>query len=496
MHMRKNPVSRFHMLMRSAFLSLVVLVILSNPLSAQEKKDERLANLPDFTRLVKNVGPAVVNISTVRNQKIGGTTRPDSWEKFHGQGPFDDLLRKFFRDRKPEKNNEDDDLDTIPKSSLGSGFIISPDGFIITNHHVIRGADKIIVRLSDRRVFEAKPIGSDKRSDIALIKIKASGLPVVRIGNSGSLEVGEWVVAIGSPFGFDHSVTAGVVSAKGRSLPNENYVPFIQTDVAINPGNSGGPLFNLKGEVVGVNSQIFSRTGGYMGLSFAIPIKVAMNVVDQLKTRGKVERGWLGVYIQDVTRELAESFGLDRPKGALVSRVIKGGPADKAGILEGDIITELDGREIQYSTQLPPMVGQLTANTAVELKLIRDGKEKMLKVTIGRLAEKVAVQSGSKSTVEPDLIDRLRIRIKALTADQKKKHGLGEQGVLVTEVQDGPAEAAGMQKDDIILKINRIEITSAESLKKVVRDLKKNVPVAILVYRNGSSMFLPLKLPE
>ena len=495
MHTRNRQLYRRH-----AFLHVVFLLLFCLPVSlyAQESSDGRLANLPDFTRLVKNVGPAVVNISTVRNAHDSGPGRSDALKKFHGQGPFEEFLRRFFGNQQPENNKEDDDddLNYIPKRSLGSGFIISPDGYIITNHHVIRGADKIIVRLSDRRVFEAKTIGSDKRSDIALIKIKANQLPVVRIGDSDALQVGEWVVAIGSPFGFDHSVTAGVVSAKGRSLPNENYVPFIQTDVAINPGTSGGPLFNLKGEVVGVNSQIFSRTGGYMGLSFAIPVKVAMNVVAQLKTHGKVERGWLGVYIQDVTRELAESFGLDRPKGALVARVIKGGPADKAGIKEGDIITGFNGNEIQYSTQLPPLVGQVAANSRAEITLIRDGKLKSVHVLIGRLSDKILAKSAPKPLPKLGMINRLNIRVKSLSQTEKSKYGLGDKGVLVSDVLDGPAEDIGLQKGDIILKINRFEIKTPEDLKTVVPKLKKNTAIAMLIYRNGSSLFLPLKLPE
>ena len=329
------------------------------------------SSLPDFTKLVEENSAAVVNISTkqkrsLRHPSIKGFEMPDLPE----DSPFNDLFRRFFG----EGNGGEGHERQYDSRSLGSGFFISEDGYLLTNHHVAVDADEILVRLSDRREFVAEVVGTDKRSDIALLKIDADNLPVVKVGGSTDLKVGEWVLAIGSPFGFDHSVTQGIVSAKGRSLPSDSYVPFIQTDVAINPGNSGGPLFNLDGQVVGVNSQIYSRTGGFMGLSFAIPIEMAMDVAEQLKTRGHVTRGWLGVLIQDVTRQLAESFGMDTPHGALVAKVLEGSPAEKAGIRVGDIIVSFDGKRIGNSSVLPPLVGATRIGRKVELKVIREGR--------------------------------------------------------------------------------------------------------------------------
>ncbi|WP_353573300.1 trypsin-like peptidase domain-containing protein, partial [Candidatus Albibeggiatoa sp. nov. BB20] len=300
------------------------------------------SSLPEFTELVEQYGPAVVNISTTakkKSEKLGSLGRdlPDIPE----DSPLHDFFRRFF---------DEENMGSQPSTSLGSGFIISPDGYVITNHHVVDNAKEIIVRLTDRRELEAEIIGSDKRSDLALLKIEADHLPIVKLGSSKNLKVGEWVLAIGSPFGFDHSATAGIVSATGRSLPNDNYIPFIQTDVAINPGNSGGPLFNMDGEVVGVNAQIYSRTGGFMGLSFAIPVDVMNNVVDQLKSDGKVVRGWLGVLIQDVTRDLAESFNMEKPQGALVAQVLPDSPAENASFKSGDIITKFNNQIVEHSS--------------------------------------------------------------------------------------------------------------------------------------------------
>jgi len=322
-------------------------------------------SLPDFTELVERNAPAVVNISTVSHGKPG-------YHQFHNpenmplpeNSPFNDLFRRFFDEEgKGEMPPEDSE-------SLGSGFIISKDGYVLTNHHVVDGADEVIVRLNNRKSYEAKVVGSDEASDIALLKIDAENLPAVRIGNSKNLKIGAWVLAIGSPFGFDATVTAGIVSAKGRSLPSENYVPYIQTDVAINPGNSGGPLFNLDGEVVGINSQIFSRSGGFMGLSFAIPIELAMNVADQLRKEGHVTRGYLGVLIQDVDRNLAETFGMSRPQGALVARVIKDSPAAKGGLRVGDIILTFNDQPLRNSSQLPPLVGTMTVGEDARLQVL------------------------------------------------------------------------------------------------------------------------------
>jgi serine protease Do len=328
--------------------------------------------LPDFIPLVEDNAAAVVNISTtLKKSELGGKgphgfKMPDIPEN----SPFYEFFKKFFGEI-PEGMAPFEH-----RSSLGSGFIISRDGFVITNNHVVKEADEIIVRLNDRREFIAELIGTDERSDIAVLKVDATELPSVKLGNSTNLKVGEWVLAIGSPFGFDHSVTAGIISAMGRSLPNENYIPFIQTDVAINPGNSGGPLFNLKGEVIGVNSQIYSRTGGFMGLSFAVPINVVTNVYQQLRDQGHVSRGWLGVLIQDVTRELAESFGMERPHGALIAKVLPDSPAAAAGLEVGDVVIRFDGDEVSFSSDLPPMVGNSIIGNAVPVDIIRRGKNR------------------------------------------------------------------------------------------------------------------------
>jgi serine protease Do len=470
---------------RCVSLSLAVLMLLLASGAGAAVKD-----LPDFTELVEQSSPAVVNISTTTKIKQEQFSSP------HGGGmpeqqPFDDFLRRFFGDRGGEGGSEEFD-----EKSLGSGFIITADGYVLTNNHVIRDADEIVVRLSDRREFVAELVGSDKNSDVALLKIDADHLPVVKIGSSADLKVGGWVLAIGSPFGFEYSVTAGIVSAKGRSLPNENYVPFIQTDVAINPGNSGGPLFNMDGEVVGVNSQIFSRTGGFMGLSFAIPIDIAMSVVDQLRSTGHVTRGWLGILIQDVDRALAESFGMSKPSGALVARVLPDSPAQKAGVLVGDVIVEFDGKEVESSGALPPMVGVSKIGTKLPVKVIRNGKPLTLKVTISELPEDEELDlSAAGETGDSTSIKRLAIAVSDLNPEQKQ--GLeGKGGVLVEAIESGPASRAGVRRGDIILRLNNVEIDSVEQFKKLVAELPAGKAVPVLVQRRGSPIFLALKLDE
>lgn len=446
------------------------------------------AELPDFTGLVKSSSAAVVNISTttkVARSPFGG---PHGRGEGSPESPFDDFLRRFFGD-------EYGDIEEFDEKSLGSGFIITRDGYVLTNNHVIRDADEIVVRLSDRREFVAEVVGVDKRSDVALLKIDAEGLPVVKIGSSSDLEVGSWVLAIGSPFGFDHTVTAGIVSAKGRSLPNENYVPFIQTDVAINPGNSGGPLFNLDGEVVGVNSQIFSRTGGFMGLSFAIPIDMAMNVVDQLRTKGRVTRGWLGILIQDVTRELAESFNMSKPIGALVARVLPGSPAEKAGIEVGDVIVEYNGRQVESSAALPPMVGNTKVGTPVDVRVIREGEHMQLEVTISELPEDEELKLSGGGSGQDGLVERLSIVASELTPEQKEKLE-GKTGVYVESVEGGPAARAGLRKGDILMRFNNVEIKDVDHLRELVGDVDAGKSVAVLVQRRGSPIFLALKIGE
>mgnify|MGYP002755831597 FL=1 len=379
---------------------------------------------------------------------------------------------------------------------MGSGFIISPDGYIMTNNHVVADADEIIVRLSDRSELEAKLIGADPRSDVALLKVEGKNLPVVRLGKADDLKVGEWVLAIGSPFGFDHSVTAGIVSAKGRNLPSDSYVPFIQTDVAINPGNSGGPLFNLQGEVVGINSQIFTRSGGFMGLSFAIPMEVAMQVADQLKADGKVTRGWLGVVIQEVNKDLAESFGLDKPAGALVAQVLEGGPADKGGLQVGDVILSLNGKPIIMSADLPHLVGGLKPGEKAELNVVRDGSRRKLDVTIGTLPEEGQelaasgpAQGGERSS------NRLGVTVVELTAEQKKGLDL-KGGVVVKEVLGGPAAMIGLRPGDVITHLNNQAIDSTRTFTQVAQDLPKNRSVSMRVLRQGRASFITFKLAE
>ncbi len=447
-----------------------------------------LAQLPDFTGMVKENGKAVVNISTTQK----AAPEPES-EVQQPQIPEDlppemeELFKHFF-------NAPGGGFVPRETNSLGSGFIISQDGYVLTNHHVVKDADEIVVKLTDRRELVAKLVGSDALTDVALLKLDAKDLPVVTIGSPEQLQVGEWVLAIGSPFGFEQSVTAGIVSAKGRSLPGGNYVPFIQTDVAINPGNSGGPLFNMDGKVVGINSQIYSRTGGFMGLSFAIPMDVVMNVVEQIKTSGKVSRGWLGVQIQDVTRELAESFGMKRPQGALVAKVIPGSPAEKAGLQIGDIITEFNGQAIETSGELPPMVGMTPINQQSTVKIIRQGESKSVSVTVGLLPEQDLKIAESKVETKP--VNRLGVVVVDLTDAQRAKLQISKYGVLVQDVSKGAARDAGIQAGDVILRIQNNVIRDVAEFDKIVKNLPAGKSVAVLIQRQGSPVFLALKIEK
>lgn len=462
---------------------LMLLVLLSAWVTSVNARE-----LPDFTELVEKNGNAVVNISTTQKIKHPKTSKPFKGEQIP-EGPFGDLFRHFFGD---EEGREFEDFDS---KSLGSGFIISADGYVLTNYHVIKDANEIIVRLSDRRELVAEMVGNDPRSDIALLKIDGDDLPVVKMGNSDDLKVGEWVLAIGSPFGFDYSVTAGIVSAKGRNLPRENYVPFIQTDVAINPGNSGGPLFNLDGRVIGINSQIYSRTGGFMGLSFAIPINMVMNIVDQLKTKGRVARGWLGVLIQDVTRELAESFGMKKPRGALVAKVLPDSPAEKAGFQVGDVVINFDGKKIIRSSNLPPVVGITPVGKNVKVEILRNGKKKKLTVNLGELPDKdeqIASISEPKTTED----NKLNISVVDLTSEQRNNLEIKENGVLVNKVSSGPARKAGVRRGDVILMINNTDIKDTDHFKNVIEKLPTGKSVPLLVQRRGGPVFLALKLSD
>ena len=448
------------------------------------------AQLPDFTELVEQVSPAVVNISTRQNAPVraaGIAQMPD----LEGMPP---LFREFFERNLPQVPRNPDGRQREAQS-LGSGFIISSDGYVLTNNHVVAGADEIIVRLSDRSELEAKLIGADPRTDVALLKVKGKNLPAVKLGNSEALKVGEWVLAIGSPFGFDHSVTAGIVSAKGRSLPNENYVPFIQTDVAINPGNSGGPLLNLQGEVVGINSQIFTRSGGFMGLSFAIPIDVAMNVADQLKKGGKVSRGWLGVVIQEVSKDLAESLGLDKPAGALVAQLVQDGPAAKGGLQVGDVILSLNGQTINESADLPHLVGGMKPGDKASLDVFREGSRKTLNMTIGNLPdqdEEVAAVEGQGAERSSN---RLGVTVADLTAEQLKQMDI-KGGVVIRDVQDGPAAMIGLRPGDVITHLNNRQVDSAKVFADIAKGLPKDRSVSMRVLRQGRASFITFKLGE
>lgn len=467
------------MSMTRSFLLLFSLIV-----SAYVAAAPVVTGLPDFTSLVEQNKGSVVSISVE-------STKPKMRGNMPGEVP--EALKRFFGDQFrfeiPQPQQE--------RQSLGSGFVISADGYILSNNHVVANADRVLVRLLDRRELEAKVIGTDPRSDIALLKVDAKNLPVVRIGRSESLRVGEWVFAIGAPFGFDYSVTAGIVSALGRGLPRENYVPFIQTDVAINPGNSGGPLFNLGGEVVGINSQIFSGSGGYMGLSFAIPMDIVMEVVEQLKSGGKVARGWLGVAIQDVDRDLAESFGLPRPEGALVAQVMPDAPAAAAGLREGDIITRFNGRPIVLAADLPHLVGRVKPGTSATLSLVREGKARELKVKVGELPGDPALAEGGPGAdpAVPAKAGRLGLVVEALPEQRRKELGV-KGGVVITNITGEPASATELRPGDVIVAVNNREITGMAAFNEAVEALPVGKWVPLLVSRGGNPRYVPIRIRQ
>ena len=443
-------------------------------------------NLPDFTKLVEDNNASIVNIST---------TREGNLPKNHPQLENDELnkfFERFFGDKLPNAPRQRN------TQSLGSGFIYSSDGYIVTNHHVIKNAKKIIVKLNNKTELTAKVVGSDEQSDIALLKVKAKNLQPVKIGNSEDIKVGQWVLAIGSPFGFESTVTAGIVSAKGRSLPNGNYVPFIQTDVAINPGNSGGPLFDLSGKVVGVNAQIFTRSGGFMGLSFAIPIHVAEDVINQLKKNGKVVRGWLGVYIQEVTDNLAKSFGMKKPMGALISKIIPDGPAEKSDLKVGDIILEFNNKKILNSSDLPPIVGSSKVGKRVDVKVLRSGKEMTIKFKVGKLPDQMQIQAKSDNSKpnKKSNINILGMDITNITSEMKKNLKLKDtNGVFVKKVIKEPAVSASLAAGDIIKQIAGVNVIDVNQFQKVVSRLSKGNFASLLVRKaNNSSVYLAIKI--
>ena len=444
--------------------------------------------LPDFTELVEKQGAAVVNISTVQTVHQNGV--PGNFMPFPNL-PEDHPFNQFFRGMPGAPGGEQD----FKTQSLGSGFIISADGYILTNAHVVKEADEVIVKLTDKREFKARIIGVDRRSDVAVVKIEATGLPKVTIGDPDSLKVGELVLAIGSPFGLENTVTQGIVSAKGRSLPQENYVPFIQTDVAINPGNSGGPLFNMKGEVIGINSQIFSRSGGYMGLSFAIPIDVAMDVQNQLKAGGKVARGWLGIQIQDVTKELAESFGMKDAKGALIAGVEKDGPAEKGGLEAGDVITRFDGKPVNISSDLPRAVGATKPGKDVSVEVFRKGTTRTLSLKVGKMPDEndegSAKSPRGSAKAEPN---KLGLMLRELNPQERKKLSV-RGGLLVTNSQCVAAQA-GIRRGDVLLAVGDVEVQNQGQLNRLLDAIPAGKSVALRMMRGDSLFFVSVKTAE
>jgi len=439
--------------------------------------------MPDFSALVERYGPAVVNVEVVERPNANG----------RGGGPdADDPLNDFFRRFGIPNQGGGQPRNSPPAHGTGSGFIVSPDGYILTNAHVVSSAETVTVRLTDRREFQAKVVGQDERTDVAVIKIEAQNLPVVKIGDPRLLKPGQWVVAIGSPFNFDNTATAGIVSATARSLPSDNFVPFIQTDVAVNPGNSGGPLFNTRGEVVGINSQIFSQTGSYMGLSFAIPIDIAVNVENQIIKTGHVVRGRIGVTIQDVNAAFAESFGLGRPRGALVSTVEAGGPAEKAGIKPGDVILAVNGQSIDHYGELSLTISNMHPGTDARLSVWRGGKAQDLSVKIAVVNDDQEKTAANKSPKGPasGQAERLGLTVRSLTADEKQQ--AQTDGTLVVENVTGPAAAAGVQPGDIILGINGKSIHSTPELVAAAKTAGKTI--ALLIQRQDQQIFVPLRL--
>jgi serine protease Do len=444
--------------------------------------DATVAALPDFAPLVEQYGGAVVNVEVV--QQVRPTRGP-------GGGNAEDPLQDFFRrfGIPPPGGGRGGEEGGMPERGAGSGFIVSADGYILTNAHVVADADEVTVRLTDRREFAAKVIGADERTDVALIKIDAKGLPTVRIGDPEKLRPGEWVLAIGSPFGLENSATAGIVSATSRGIGGESYATFIQTDVAVNPGNSGGPLFNMRGEVVGMNSMIFSRTGGYMGLSFAVPINVANDVREQLIKTGHVVRGRIGVAVQDMNGQLAQSFGMDRPRGALVSAVEKDSPAASAGVKAGDVILAVNDKQIDRVGDLPTQIASMKPGSKAQLRIWRDGKERSIDVSVDEMPEQQqarATEHGEKG----DETARLGIAVRPLTREEKQQ--VETDGTLVVEEVSGAAAVAGVQPGDIILGVNGKPVTSVQELRGAVK--QKQSTVALLIERGNAQLFIPIRV--
>jgi len=456
---------------------------------------QMVVGLPDFTNLVDQVGPGVVNIKA----QIGGGQNAQADAQAPDEDDIPEFFRRFFGPGMPMPGPQGPQGPQGPRGvSMGTGFIISGDGYVLTNHHVIDGASTVTVRLSDRREFTAKVVGSDEQSDVALLKIAATGLPTLRLGDSNKLRPGQWVVAIGSPFGLDHSVTAGIVSAVGRSNPyaDQRYVPFIQTDVAINRGNSGGPLLNTRGEVVGINSQIFSNSGGYMGVSFAIPIDVAMSAVKQLKATGRVSRGQIGVAVESITTDKARGLNLPDSRGALINTVAPGSPAEKAGLQPGDVIRSFNGTEINDSSDLPPLVGALPPGTRSKLTIMRDGKPREFELTLTQLQDGVANASpvpGMPSPSAAGTSNALGLVGQPLDADDRRQLGLkSDEGVGLARVDGLAARDAGLQPGDIVLSVGRTPVDSPAALDRQLRQVKAGDTVMLLVMRGNARQYVAI----
>jgi serine protease Do len=485
---------------RWAALSLVALLALTTQACAQEGNQNNqpaaqatatLSNLPNFSKLVESSAPAVVSITGVRTIN-NGSAAANVMPNLPPNSPFRQFFKHFFDQQQGPNSQPQQSKERI----LGSGFIISSDGYIVTNRHVVVGDTELKVRLLDRHEYSAKVIGMDKRTDLALLKINAKGLPTLALGDSGKLKVGQWILAIGNPFGFDYSATQGIISALSRNLPNENYVPFIQTDAAVNPGNSGGPLLNLKGQVIGVNSQIYTNSGGFMGLSFAIPINIVKDVVAQIKAHGKVSYGWLGVMVQDMNQSLAQSFGLKQPEGALVAQVVADSPAAKAGLQAGDIILAFNGSKIGRSGDLPPLVGATPVGTSVPVSILRNGKRLTVDVTIAALKEPKAAQK-SPPTSPTDQGGRLGIIVENLTADQRKQLDIGNHGVLISGVDpNGIAAQSGLEPGDVILQFGRAQINDSAELTKQVHDAPTGQPIPVLILREKTPLYTTVTIPK
>lgn len=488
-----NHASSSHIVSRSTrmknhfrCIKLSLLMLVAGAISFSLATKTYAIDLPDFEGLVREQGKAVVKVT------VSATATSDSESGSLPDFNEEELPEFFKRFFEGIPNSPGVPPEAVPSAGFGSGFVLTEDGYVVTNAHVVRNATAISVGLPDGREFDAEIVGSDDRTDVAVLKVSASGLPVLELGDSNSLKVGQWVLAIGSPFGFEYTATQGIVSALSRSLPSENYVPFIQTDVAVNPGNSGGPLFDLDGKVVGVNSQIFSRSGGYMGLSFAIPVNVVRSVASQLREQGYVSRGWLGVVIQDIDRGLAESFGLDRPAGALIAQVTEGSPAADAGLIVGDVVVAFNGSAVSQSSDLPPLVGNTPVGEKASVELIRNKERITIEVTIRELQEDRDASGESEENAEPVL------GMTTISLNNEQKETLRvENGVLIGAVQENsPAAQAGILKGDVLVSFDQVSVVSSGQLRKLVKETQKGRSVAVLVHRKQKPVFTALSIPQ